>query len=90
MGTSGGPSGAKVSAFKNVDGSVAVQIIQSGTGAGSVSVKVNGYTPKSAKAWLTDNSHDCDEQVATVGSDGSVVANVPARSMVTVMLESAS
>lgn len=89
VGTSGGPSGARVSAFKNVDGNVAVQVIQSGTGSGSVSVKVEGFAAKSAKAWLTDNSHDCDEQAATVGSDGSVSANVPARSMVTIVLENA-
>ncbi|KAL1599506.1 hypothetical protein SLS60_007309 [Paraconiothyrium brasiliense] len=89
LGASGGPSGARVSAFKNVDGSVSVQIIQSGTGVGSVSVKVQGFVAKSAKAWLTDNSHDCDEQAATVGSDGSVSANVPARSMVTVVLQNA-
>lgn len=87
VGASGGPSGARVSAFKNVDGSVSVQVIQSGSGAGSVSVKVAGFQAKSAKAWLTDNSHDCDAQEATVGSDGSVTAQVPARSMVTVVLQ---
>jgi O-glycosyl hydrolase len=88
VGTSGSPSGARVSAFKNVDGSVAVQVIQSGTGAGSVSVKVQGFAAKSAKAWLTDDSHNCDEQAATVESDGSVSANVPGKSMVTVVLQS--
>lgn len=87
VGTSGGPSGARVTAFKNVDGGIAVQVVQGGTGSGSVSVKVQGFTAKSAKAWLTDNTHDCDEQVATVGSDGSVSANVPARSMVTIVLQ---
>lgn len=90
VGTSGGPSGARVSAFKNVDGTVSVQIIQSGTGAGSVTVKVNGFTAKGVKAWLTDNSHDCDAQAATLGSDGTVGVNVPARSMVTVVLEGGS
>lgn len=90
VGASGGPSGARVSAFKNVDGTVSVQIIQSGTGAGGVTVKVNGFTAKSAKAWLTDNSHDCDAQAAAVANDGSVSVNVPARSMVTVVLEGGS
>lgn len=79
-----------MSAFKNVDGSIAVQVIQPGTSAGSVSVKVNGFAATSAKAWLTDNSHDCDEQAATAGSDGSVSANVPGRSMVTIVLEGGS
>ncbi|KAJ4367659.1 hypothetical protein N0V83_007244 [Neocucurbitaria cava] len=88
---SGGPNGSKVSAFKNVDGTVSVQVIQGGTGAGAVTVKVNGFTAKAAKAWITDNSHDCDEQVATVAADGgSVSAQVPARSMVTFVLEPAA
>lgn len=76
-----------MSAFKNVDGTISVQIIQNTVVAGNVNVKVNGFMAKSAKAWLTDNSHDCDAQTATVGTDGSVVANVPGRSMVTVVLE---
>ncbi|KAF2637869.1 putative endo-exoxylanase [Massarina eburnea CBS 473.64] len=88
VGTSGGPSGARVSAFKNVDGMVAVQIIQTGTGTGSVTIQVGGFVAGGAKAWLTDNTHDCDAQAANVSEDGgSVTANVPARSMVTVVLE---
>lgn len=91
VGASGGPSGSKVSAFKNVDGTVSVQVIQGGAGAGAVTVKVNGFTAKAAKAWITDNSHDCDEQVATVAADGgSVSAQVPGRSMVTFVLEPAA
>ena len=90
VGTSGGPSGAKVSAFKNVDGSVSVQVIQGGTASGSVTVKVNGLTVKGAKAWITDNTHDCDALAATVGSDGSVSATVPGRSMVSFVLEAGS
>lgn len=86
--TSGGPSGAKVSAFRNVDGKVAVQVIQGGTGAAAVSVKVGGLVTKEVKAWLTDNSHDCDETVTTVAADGaSVSAQVPGRSMVTFVLD---
>jgi O-glycosyl hydrolase len=87
VGTSGGPSGARVSAFKNVDGKVAVQIIQTGSGSASVSVKAGGLTVGKATAWVTDNSHDCDEQSVAVGADGSVQVQVPGRSMVTVMLE---
>jgi O-glycosyl hydrolase len=87
VGTSGGPSGAKVSAFKNLDGTVSVQVIQGGTSSGSVSVKVNGFTTKAAKAWITDNTHDVDEIAATVGTDGAVSATVPGRSFVTFVLE---
>jgi O-glycosyl hydrolase len=88
VGTSGGPSGAKVSAFKNVDGTVAVQVIQGGTGSGTVAVKVNGFTATAAKAWITDNTHDCSEQATSLATDGSSVsAQVPGRSMVTFVLE---
>jgi hypothetical protein len=81
--TSGGPSGAKVSAFKNADGKIAVQVIQGGTAAGTVAIKVN------AQAWITDNTHDCEEQTVTLVADGSgVSAQVPGRSMVTFVLES--
>jgi O-glycosyl hydrolase len=88
--TSGGPSGAKVSAFKNVDGRVSVQVIQGGTASATVSVKVAGLVATAAKAWLTDNTHDCSEQTVTVGADGSVSASVPGRSMVTFVLEPAT
>jgi O-glycosyl hydrolase len=88
VGVSGGPSEAKVSAFKNVDGTVAIQVIQGGTASGTVTVKVNGFEAKAAKAWITDNTHDCDGQMATLVADGSSVnAQVPGRSMVTFVLE---
>jgi O-glycosyl hydrolase len=90
VGTSGGPSGAKVSAFKNVDGKIAVQVIQGGTASATVTVKVNGFVAKAAKAWITDNTHDCDEQAAKLATDGSSVsAQVSGRSMVTFVLEPA-
>jgi O-glycosyl hydrolase len=87
--TSGGPSGAKVSAFKNADGKIAVQVIQGGTAAGTVAIKVNGFVARAAQAWITDNTHDCEEQTVTLVADGSgVSAQVPGRSMVTFVLES--
>jgi hypothetical protein len=77
-----------VSAFKNVDGTISVQVIQGGTGSSSVSVKVNGFKAKAAKAWITDNTHDCNEQATTLATDNSSVsAQVPGRSMVTFVLE---
>ncbi|KAF1840742.1 glycoside hydrolase family 30 protein [Cucurbitaria berberidis CBS 394.84] len=88
---SGGPNGSKVSAFKNVDGTIAIQVIQGGTGPGAVTIKVNGFTANAAKAWITDNSHDCEEQTATLAADGgSVSAQVPGRSMLTFVLEPAA
>jgi O-glycosyl hydrolase len=90
VGTSGGPSGAKVSAFRNVDGTVSVQVIQGGTASGSVSVKVGGFTAGSVKAWVTDNTRDVGELPATLAADGSASANVPGRSMVTFVLTPAA
>jgi hypothetical protein len=91
IGASGGPSGSRVSAFKNVDGSVAVQVIQGGTAASAVTVRVNGLVAVAAKAWITDNGHDCDEIMATLAADGSSVsAQVPGRSMVTFVLSPAA
>jgi hypothetical protein len=91
IGASGGPSGSRVSAFRNVDGSLAVQVIQGGTVTGAVTVKVNGFVAATAKAWITDNGHDCDEIVATLAADGgSVSTQVPGRSMVTFVLSSAA
>jgi len=91
VGASGGPSGSRVSAFRNVDGSLAVQVIQGGTVTGAVTVQVSGFVATAAKAWITDNGHDCDEIVATVAADGgSVSAQVPGRSMVTFVLSPAA
>lgn len=91
IGASGGPSGSRVSAFRNVEGTLAVQVIQGGTATSAVTVKVNGFVAVAAKAWITDNGHDCDETVATLAADGSSVsAQVPGRSMVTIVLSPAA
>jgi hypothetical protein len=91
IGASGGPSGSRVSAFRNMNKSLAVQVIQGGTATGAVTVKVNGFVAVSAKSWITDNGHDCDEIVATLAADGSSVsAQVPGRSMVTFVLSPAT
>jgi hypothetical protein len=53
-----------------------------------VLVKVNGFKANAAQAWITDNTHDCDEQATTLATDGSSAsAQVPGRSMVTFVLE---
>lgn len=87
VGTSGSASGVKIAAFKNVDGSVAVQFINGGGGAASVSVKVSGADATGAKAWVTDNTRHIEEMDATF-SDGSASAQIPARSMATILLTS--
>lgn len=89
VGSSGGANGMRVAAFRNVDGSVAVQIINSGGGAAAVSVKVSGgddaTAATGAKSWVTDNTRAIEELEATF-SGGLASANVPARSMATILL----
>ncbi|KAK4143942.1 glycoside hydrolase superfamily [Dichotomopilus funicola] len=82
-----GGSGVKTTAFLNANGTVAVQVINSG-GDQTVSVAVGGgFVVGSASAWVTDNTRDCDEVEVAVGADGTVTGNVPFRSMVTFLLQ---
>ena len=80
-------SGAKVSAFKNVDGVVAVQVLNSGS-AKTVTISVSGgsFTAGSAAGWVTDSTRDCTQIAATVDG-GKVSGSVPASSMVTFVLK---
>ncbi|KAI1148658.1 glycoside hydrolase family 30 protein [Nemania diffusa] len=82
--TAGG-SGVKSTAFRNVDGSVAVVVISTGAAASSVSIQVSGGTATATKAtaWVTDASHDCAETTVTVAADGTLSGSVAARSITT-------
>lgn len=79
VGTSGG--NLKTSAFKNLDGSVAVLVINGGNAAASVSLTFQGYNATAVKAFLTDNSHDLNATSAQLLS-GVVAGDIPARAMV--------
>lgn len=83
-------SGVRTSAFVNVDGRLAVQVINSGSER-AVSITVSGgdFVAANATAWVTDNTRDCNEIGATVDASGKVSGNVPARSMVTFVLKPA-
>jgi len=87
VGTSGG--NFKTTAFKNADGSVVFNILNTGTSAASVAVAINGLTATTVNAWLTDNTHDMTSQAATIGTDGSVSGSVPARAMVSFVVKGA-
>ncbi|KAK4456502.1 glycoside hydrolase superfamily [Cladorrhinum samala] len=85
-------SGVRTTAFKNVDGTVSVQVINSG-GATTASIALSnagGFTVGSATAWVTDNSRDLTEIGATVDASGKVTGSVPQRSMVTFVLKPAA
>ncbi|KAK3997930.1 glycoside hydrolase superfamily [Cladorrhinum sp. PSN332] len=86
-------SGVRTTAFKNVDGTVSVQVINSG-GARTVSITLSnagGFTVGSATAWVTDSTRDLTEIGATIDASAKVVSgSVPQRSMVTFVLKPAS
>lgn len=84
VGTSGGGGNLKTSAFKNEDGKVAVQVLNGGSSAASVSIK--GVTGTAVQAWLTDNTHDLDKTTSQIASDGTVTGSVPARAMVSFVI----
>jgi len=70
----------KSSAFKNLDGSIAIQIINSSGSAASVSIK--GVQGTTVTSWLTDNTHDMDPVAASIAADGTVTGTVAARALV--------
>ncbi|KAI1373987.1 glycoside hydrolase family 30 protein [Hypoxylon crocopeplum] len=86
---SGAPSGVRTSAFQNVDGSVAVQFINSGGSAANVQVKVSGgggFNSSTAAAYVTDNTRDLNDTTVSL-TGGTAAASVPSRAMVTVLLK---
>ncbi|KAH8710044.1 glycoside hydrolase superfamily [Phaeosphaeriaceae sp. PMI808] len=87
IGASGG-SNLKSGAFRNVDGSVAVVMINSAANAQTVSVALSGYP--NVQAWYTDNTHDMSATTVTVGSDGVASASVPARGMISFLFKTAA
>ncbi|KAF1836901.1 glycoside hydrolase [Decorospora gaudefroyi] len=87
VGTSGG-SNLKSMAFTNTDGSVAVVIINTSTGAQNVGVALSGYPD--VKAWYTDNSHDMSAATVTLASDGTASASVPGRAMISFLFKKES
>ena len=80
----GGNEMVHVSAFKNSDGIVAVQVINNSTNATDVELTVaGGKGPTSLQAFLTDNENDLmDLGLITAGNNGTWQSTLPARSMV--------
>ena len=83
--SSGGDKGLRTTAFVNADGSVVVVAINNNTTPAQLSLA--GVKTKSAKAYLTDTTHDMAITPVTVGADGIVGDIVlPARAMLTVVI----
>jgi len=85
---SGGAAAAKglrPTAFVNADGSVVVVAINGNAAAAQLSLA--GVKSKSARAFLTDTTHDMAVTPVTVGADGVVTdIALPARAMLTVVI----
>ncbi|KAJ7203269.1 glycoside hydrolase [Mycena pura] len=82
-------SNLKVSAFRNRDGSVAVQVLNNGAAAAAVGVAASGFTAASAQAFVSAQGTDFGAlSVALTG--GVASGNVPAHAMATFLLNGAS
>ena len=82
--SSTGSGNLKSTAFKNLDGSIVIQVINSGSSAASLSVK--GVKGTAVTSWLTDNTHDMDPVAATIAADGTVTGSVAARALVSFVI----
>ncbi|TAQ89511.1 hypothetical protein B7494_g2177 [Chlorociboria aeruginascens] len=85
--TTGTVSGVGLAAFKNTDGSVVALFTNTGSSAPSAKISFSGFTPSSATAYLTDNSHQIAVTTSTL-SAGALTVSIPAHSVVTVVLSS--
>ncbi|KAH0492042.1 hypothetical protein TgHK011_007009 [Trichoderma gracile] len=83
--TSGSLSNVIIGAFQNTDRSVVVVLTNSGTSAQSARVSFSGFTPTSAAAYVTDNSHTFSTTSAGL-SGGAITVSVPSKGVVTVKL----
>lgn len=88
VGASGGGSNIKSAAFLNIDGSVAVVIINSAASAQTISIAPLGFPV--VQAWYTDNTHDMATVEVTLGSDGTASASVPGRGMISFLFKKAA
>lgn len=96
VGVSGG-SGLRLTAFVNVDGSVAVVIINGGGSAqnlsitGALTADQVAAGPATAEMFTTDNTRDMARSAVTVAADGTVSGvSVPGRAMVSVVIRPAA
>ncbi|KAI1867105.1 uncharacterized protein JN550_007157 [Neoarthrinium moseri] len=78
-----GGSGLKTTAFVNVNGKLAVNVIN--TGANAVSISLSGSNGSAVQAWVTDNTHDMEATPASI-TEGTVTGSVPGRGMVSFVI----
>jgi O-glycosyl hydrolase len=85
IGTSTADQNLEVTAFRNLDGSVAVVVLNTATTPQSATFSVRGTGPNGflATPYLTDSSSDTAAQPAIPVVHGSFTATLPARSLIT-------
>lgn len=84
--TSGAPSGVKSSAFKNTDGTVSVQMINTNSGSTAVQVATKGFSASAVKAYVTSQSQNSMASLSASISGGVVSATIPGHGIVTLIL----
>ncbi|RKU42241.1 hypothetical protein DL546_002727 [Coniochaeta pulveracea] len=86
VGVSGG-SGVKTAAFKNLDGTIAVVAISTGSAASNVNIRVAGSVgTAAARVYVSDSTRNCQQTISTIGPDGTVSGSVAGRSITTFVL----
>ncbi|KAJ7719931.1 glycoside hydrolase [Mycena metata] len=89
--TTSGSSALLTSAFKNTDGTVSVQVINTATTAQTVSISVAGGTFGAVQAFVSQQSNGGLPTAATASISGGVVSgSAPGSSMTTFVLSGAS
>ncbi|KAF2756722.1 glycoside hydrolase [Pseudovirgaria hyperparasitica] len=83
IGASGGE--LKVTAFQNIDGQVAVNIINPGVLSAAINIAFDGFVPTTGNAWLTDNSRDMVD-IRILVLNGMAYGAVPPKAMVSFLL----
>ncbi|KZV74432.1 carbohydrate-binding module family 1 protein [Peniophora sp. CONT] len=89
VGTSGTGTNLKFSAFKNVDGTVSVQVINNGASAQSVTIAPSGFTANSAAGFVSAQGTDFGTLCVTLAG-GQVTASIPAHAMASFVLSDAA
>ncbi|MCJ1286007.1 hypothetical protein MMC26_005349 [Xylographa opegraphella] len=80
-----GPSTVNVTAFSNVDGSVAVQLINNGNAAQDVMLSGLNFPMGVVKTWLTNQANNLTQGVAKANGQNAF-AVVPAKSLLSVVV----
>lgn len=77
----------KVTAFENLDGSLAIQAINSAASNYNMSLSLKGLTGKTITSWLTDNNNNFTTWNGTLASSGTgLTGSVPPYSLVSFII----